>query len=233
VLCEKPLDARPAEVERAFDTAVRAGRILMEGFMYRHHPQTKRIAELVARGALGEPKVVRASFGFFLDDETNVRLLPELQGGSLLDVGCYCVSLSRLVAGEPLLASGQQVLGPTGVDLRFAGTLRFTGDVLAHFDCGFDVAPRDYAEIVGSEATLRIESPFVIAEPGLELVREQTVERIEVEQADRYRLELENLAAAIRGDEQPLLGRADAVGQARTLDALLRSASAGGEPVAL
>ena len=83
VLCEKPLDRRPAEVERAFDAADRAGRILMEAFMYRHHPQTKRLAELAREGAIGELRLVRSSFSFPLSDETNVRLRPELDGGSL------------------------------------------------------------------------------------------------------------------------------------------------------
>ena len=129
-----------AEVERAFDAADRAGRILMEAFMYRHHPQTKRLAELAREGAIGELRLVRSSFSFPLSDETNVRLRPELDGGSLMDVGCYCVSGSRLLAGEPVRVSAHQVVGPTGVDVRFAATMSFPGGALAHFDCGFDVA---------------------------------------------------------------------------------------------
>ena len=234
VLCEKPLDWRPEQVERAFGVAEREGRILMEAFMYRHHPQTRRVAELVASGAIGELRAVRATFAFTLADATNVRLDRELGGGALLDVGCYCVSIARLVAGEPVRVSGTSVVGATGVDVRFVGTLLFPGQVLAHFDCGFDMPPQDRAEIVGSKATLVVPSPFMIDEARLLVVPERgAAEEIDVPDADRFRLELENMSRAIRGAEEPLLSHADAVGQARTLAALLRSAADGGAPVAV
>jgi len=224
VLCEKPLDRRPAEVERAFGAADRAGRILMEAFMYRHHPQTKRLAELVREGAIGELRLVRSSFSFPLYDETNVRLRPELDGGSLMDVGCYCVSGSRLVAGEPLTVSAHQVVGPTGVDVRFAATMSFPGGALAHFDCGLDLANRGELEAVGSEGTIVVRDPWLIREAALELRRGGDLELVEIENPNRYQLELENLAGAIRGEEEPLLGRDDALGQARAIEALYEAA---------
>jgi predicted dehydrogenase len=233
VLCEKPLDWRPSEVGRAFDAADREGRLLMEAFMFRHHPQTKRAAELVRDGAIGELRLVRSSFGFRLEAGENVRLRPDLDGGALMDVGCYCVSMSRLVGGEPEAASGRAVTGPSGVDIRFAGMLALPGDVLAHFDCGFDVPAGSLVEIVGSTATLRIPKPFLVDDPVLELVRDGAVERLDVTEADSYRAQLENMSAAVRGRAEPLLGRADAVGQARTLGALRRSAERGGATVSL
>jgi D-xylose 1-dehydrogenase (NADP+, D-xylono-1,5-lactone-forming) len=225
VLCEKPLSRRPAEVERAFDAAERAGRVLMEGFMYRHHPQTRRLTELVDEGAVGELRLVESTFSFSLTDLGNVRMRPELDGGALMDVGCYCVSGSRLLAGEPESVAGEAVIGSTGVDVRFAAVLRFPGDVVAHFDCGLDVPARSELVAVGSEGSLRVPDPWLIRTSALELVRDGEAERIEVPQADRYQLELENLADAIRGRAPPLLGRDDAVGQARTIDALYRSAA--------
>jgi predicted dehydrogenase len=233
VLCEKPLDRRPEEVERAFDAAARAGRILMEAFMYRHHPQTKRLKQLVDEGALGELRLIRSSFSFPLTDAENVRLRSDLDGGSLMDVGCYCVSGSRLYAGEPEAASGRQLLGPTGVDVRLVGTLVFSGDVMAQLDCGFDMPDRSHLEIVGSEATARVASPWHCREPGLALSRGGDVERIAIADEDKYRLELENLSRAIRGEEEALLGRADALGQARTIAALYASAAEGGAPRAI
>jgi xylose dehydrogenase (NAD/NADP) len=233
VLCEKPLDRRPVEVERAFEAADRAGRILMEAFMYRHHPQTQRAKELVASGEIGELRVVRSAFGFTLEDPVNVRLQADLDGGSLMDVGCYCVSASRLLAGEPEVAIGRQVPAAGGVDIRFAGTLVFPGDVLAHFDSGFDVPVNSSLEAVGSRGSLRAPMPFLIAEPGLELVRDGEVELIEVARAGSYLRELENMGAAIRGEAEPLLGRDDALGQARAIEALYRSAASGGEPTAV
>jgi xylose dehydrogenase (NAD/NADP) len=231
VLCEKPMSRRTAEVERAFDAADRAGRILSEGFMYRHHPQTRRAKELVEAGEIGELRVLRASFGFTLERSEDVRLNPDLDGGALMDVGCYCVSGTRLFGGEPEIAIGRQVVGPSGVDMRFAGTLVFPGDLIAHFDCGFDVPDNSLLEAVGSRGTLRIPRPFLIGDPAIELLLDGEVERVEVPAADSYQLEFEDVSAAIRGGGEPLLGRDDAVGQARAIEALYASAGRGGEPV--
>jgi D-xylose 1-dehydrogenase (NADP+, D-xylono-1,5-lactone-forming) len=232
VLCEKPLARHPAEVERAFDAADRADLLLMEAFMWRHHPQTARLVELVHGGTIGELRLIRATFTFTLVDD-EARLDPALAGGSLMDVGCYCVSGSRLLAGEPETAMAWQVLGETGVDLRVAGTLVFPGDVLAQLDCAYDLPSRQGLEAVGSEATLRVPTPWGIDAPGMFLHRGGNSERVDVEPADRYRLQSDNFSRAVRGLEPPLLGRADALGQARAIDALYRSAEAGGVPVPL
>jgi predicted dehydrogenase len=227
VLCEKPLDRDPAAAERAFDAAARAGRLLTEAFMWRHNPQTRRLAELVAGGAVGELRLVRSTFSYALFDAGNIRLRPDVQGGALMDVGCYCVSGSRLLAGEPLTASGHAYTGPSGTDWVFAGVLRFPGDVLATFDCGTALASRDELEAIGTEGSIFLDDPWHARSPGIELRRADGVEQIAIEAQDSYRLELEDLGRAIREGGQPLLGREDAVGQARTLDALFRSADEG------
>jgi predicted dehydrogenase len=232
VLCEKPFTRRADEVEQAFDAAERADRVLSEAFMYRHNPQTKRLKSLVEDGAIGELRLVRASFSFAMYDEQNIRLRPELDGGSLMDVGCYCVSGSRLVAGEPETVYGQAWYGPSGTDWVFGGTLRFGGDVIGIFDCGTALTDRDELEVVGSDGSLFLDDPWHAREPGIELRGHDGVERIETERADSYRLELENVSDAIRGEADLLLGREDAVAQARALEALYRSAEAG-EPVRL
>src|SRR3954454_12975528 len=126
VLCEKPMARDPAAVERAFDTAERAGRVLMEAFMWRFHPQTGELVRLVRDGVVGELRVVRAAFGFNLPWLENVRWDAALEGGALMDVGCYGVSAMRLLCGEPERVSAEQVL-VQGVDARFAGVLRFGG----------------------------------------------------------------------------------------------------------
>jgi xylose dehydrogenase (NAD/NADP) len=225
VLCEKPMSRHPEEVDAAFDAADRAGRLLMEAFMYRHNPQTKRLKELVDEGAIGELHVVRSAFSYGLYDEDNIRLRTDVEGGALMDVGCYCVSGSRLLAGEPETVYGQSWVGPSGTDWVFGGMLRFPGDVIATFDCGTALSERDELEAVGSEGSLFVDDPWHCNVPGIELRRNGSVERIEVERADSYRLELENLSDAIRGEGEPLLGRDDALGQARTLEALHESAA--------
>ena len=226
VLCEKPLTRRPEEAEQAFDAAERNGRILMEAFMWRHHPQTKRLQDLVDEGAIGELRLVRAAFSFVLTRLGDVRMRPELDGGALMDVGCYCVSGARLLAGEPERCTAEQVVAPTGVDVRFAGTLRFPGDVVGHFDCAFDLPGRAGLEVVGSEGTLFVPDPWHARQPLIELRRDDEVERIEPQPANRYQLQMENFADAIRGVAAPLLGREDAVGQARAI-AMLYEAAAG------
>ncbi|HXV58791.1 MAG TPA: Gfo/Idh/MocA family oxidoreductase [Gaiellaceae bacterium] len=227
VLCEKPLGRRAADVERAFDAAERAGRLLSEAFMYRHNPQTHRLKELVDGGAVGRLRHVRAAFSFRLDDPANVRLSAELEGGALMDVGCYCVSGSRLVAGEPERVAAEQVVGPSGVDVHLAGTMRFPGDVLAQFDCGLAYAGRDELEVVGEEGSLFLDDPWHCRTPVIELRREEEVEEIRLEPEDSYRLELENVGDAIAGRGALLLGREDAVAQARAIEALYRSAEEG------
>jgi predicted dehydrogenase len=232
VLCEKPLSRHPEDVERAFDAAENAGRILMEAFMYRHNPQTKRLKELVEGGAIGRLRLVRAAFSFPLDDAANVRLNDELEGGGLMDVGCYCISGSRLLAGEPGSVYGDQVAAPSGVDELFTGTLRFAADVLAEIDCGLVLPERDELEAIGEEGSIFLDDPWHCRKPVIEVRREEGMERIELEPEDSYRLQLENMSAAIRGHAEPLLGREDALGQARALQALYRSADERG-PVAL
>ena len=222
VLCEKPLARRPDDVDRAFDAAEQAGRVLAEAFMYRHHPQTKRVAELVRDVAIGELRVIRAAFSFPLADRENVRMKPELDGGALMDIGCYCISGSRLLAGEPERVHGEQRVGPTGVDTTFVGTLRFPGDVVAVFHASMELPFRQELEVLGSEGTLLVGAPWRVDLGGEVLLG---AERVEVPEADSYRLELEDLAAAIRGEREPLLGRADALGQARVIDELYRAAA--------
>jgi D-xylose 1-dehydrogenase (NADP+, D-xylono-1,5-lactone-forming) len=232
VLCEKPFTRHPEEVDAAFDAADRNGRLLSEAFMYRHNPQTAKLVELVHEGAIGELRLIRSAFSYGLYDHENIRLRTDVEGGALMDVGCYNVSGSRLLGGEPERVWGEAWYGPSGTDWVFTGTLRFPGDVIATFDCGTALSERDELEAVGSEGSLYLDDPWHCYEPVIELRRPDGVERIELEFADSYRLELENLSVAIRGEAELLLGREDALGQARALEALHRSATAA-EPVSL
>jgi len=229
VLCEKPLSRHPEDVGRAFDAAENAGRLLSEAFMYRHHPQTTRLVELVRKGAIGELRLIRSTFSYSLYDAENIRLRTDVEGGSLMDVGCYCVSGSRLLAGEPESVFGQAYVGPSGTDWVFVGAMRFPGGVFAQFDCGTCLPNRDELEVIGTEGSLFLDDPWHCRTPVIELRREGEVERIELDPADSYQLELENLSDAILGEAPLLLGRDDAVAQARALEALHRSAEQGGE----
>jgi predicted dehydrogenase len=227
VLCEKPLSRRTQEVERAFDVAEQSGRLLMEAFMWRHNPQTAKLTELLNEGTIGRVRMIRAAFGFVANDPANVRLQAGLDGGALMDVGCYCVSGARLIAGEPERVSAEQALGGDGVDVALAATMRHPGDVISHFDCGLALDSRDLLEVVGDEGSLRLDDPWHCRNPGIDLTRKGATERIEIAKANSYGLETENFSKAIRGNATALLGRHDATGQARTIEALYRAAETG------
>ncbi len=227
VLCEKPLSRRPGEVRELFDVADRTGLRCMEAYMWRHNPQTRRLAELVAGGAVGELRLIRAAFRFPLSNMANVRLAADLDGGSLMDVGCYGVSAARLLAGEPSRVTAQQVTGGSGVDTRIVATLSFPGDVLGIVDAALDLPAADELEIIGSEGAIRVDDPWHCRRPALHLRRGGHAETVTVQPVNSYRLQLENFGAAIRGEAEPLLGRADAMGQARTIEALYRAAGTG------
>lgn len=220
VLCEKPYSRRPAEVIEAFDAADAARLKLMEAFMWRHTRQARMFMELLPE--VGELQAIRATFSFRIEDEADVRLRPDLDGGSLMDVGCYCLSGARLIAGEPDRVHGEQVVGESGVDVAFSGLLHFPGEAAASISSGFH-SEHATLEAIGSDATLTLVDPFTGRAKALRLGERD----VAVAPQDPYRLEVENFNAAIRGEGEPLLGRADALGQARAIEALYRSAETG------
>ena len=189
--------------------------------MWRHHPQARRIVELLPE--LGGLQTIWATFSFVLEAETDIRLRADLDGGSLMDVGCYCVSGARLLAGEePELVFGLSTIGPSGVDVRFSGLLRFPSGVVAAFTSGFTADHRGLEAIGPAGSVLLTDAwqsmPATLVRDGVETP---------FEPADPYQLEIEDVSAAIRGRTTARLGRADALGQARTIEALYRSAESG------
>jgi predicted dehydrogenase len=222
VLCEKPYSRRPAEVDAAWGLAAARGLVLAEAFMWRQTPMVARLlAELPSIGTL---QLIRASFSFRLTDETDIRVRADLDGGSLMDVGCYCVSAVRLLAGEePELVVATADLDANGVDRRFVGLLRFPSGALAQVASGLTTDHRGL-EVVGTEGSLRVVDPWH-GRPSI-IVRGDD-ETIELERSDPYALELDDLSGAIREGRPPLLGRDDALGQARTIAALYASAASG------
>jgi xylose dehydrogenase (NAD/NADP) len=218
VLCEKPYSRHPADVVEAFDAADAARLRLMEGFMWRHTPQARRFVELLPE--IGELQAIRATFSFRIADRGDVRLRPDLDGGCLMDVGCYCVSGTRLAAGrEADRVRAEQFVGESGVDERFAGLLHFPGGVSGTIVAGFH-SEHASLETIGSDGSLLLPDAWTGRATALLLDGRE----IPVEPQDPYRLEVENLSAAILGQAEPLLGRADALGQASTIEALYAAA---------
>ena len=238
VLCEKPLALSVAEVDAIAAAADRAGRIAVEAFMYLHHPQILRAVELARSGALGRLELVSGSFSFFLDHPDDPRIDPAAGGGSLWDVGCYPVSLARRIAGEdPDAVAGFARFDERGVDRTFVGTLHFPSGLLAQFDSGFASPARERVEIVGSEATLELDAPFLPEPdgpaPSLTMRRDGEATAIEVTTVDQYRAEVEDLTAAILDGTPPRVDLPFSRGGIATLVELDRSARRVAPPVTI
>jgi xylose dehydrogenase (NAD/NADP) len=218
VVVEKPFSSHVKEVERAFDVADQHGLVLSEAFMWRYSDQTRKMVELSQQ--IGDLRLVRASFSFTIGDDGNVRWDPALEGGALMDVGCYCISAARLLLGEPTGIAGFGI-DRGGVDSRFGGVLRFGNEALAVFDCGFDLPNRNQIEVVGADGVLVLDDPWHAKNPGIDVHRDGRVERVEVPRVNSYCRELEEVAAAARDGRLAELSRDDAIGQAQVLEALL------------
>jgi D-xylose 1-dehydrogenase (NADP+, D-xylono-1,5-lactone-forming) len=228
VLCEKPLALTLAEVDAMGAAAHEGGTVLAEAFMYRHHPQTLKVKELVDGGAIGAVRFVRGSFTFPLDRPDDFRRRPEWGGGCLWDVGCYPLSFTRFLLGaEPAEVVGSHVLGPTGIDETFAGQLVFPGGVLAQIDAGFRSAFRAQIEIAGAEGTIVVPQPWRPAGQPIRIVRGDETEEILVEGQDRYLLEIEDLAECVRTGRAPRVSLAESRGNVATIVALRESARTG------
>ena len=238
VLCEKPLAMNHAEAMAIVEAARRHDVFLMEAFMYRCHPQTARVVELIRDGAIGAVRVIQATFSFRVGATPNPRLVdPALGGGGVLDVGCYPVSMSRLIAGaalgqpfaNPIDLHAVGHLGATGVDDYAAAVLRFPGEVVAQVACGVRVTQENVARIYGEEGYLVIPTPWTPArdggESGILLHRpgQAEPETIGFEtppgaKAYLYTIEADHVAAHIAARQAPAMPWADSLGNLQTLD---------------
>jgi predicted dehydrogenase len=203
----------------------------MEAVMYRFHPRTRRAKELVT-SELGDVISVSSSFTFLLeDDPENVRLQPELGGGSLMDVGCYAVNAARLFLGVPdsVYAASYDSRG-CGVDTRLSAVMEYDAGATARIGSGFDTPERDYYRVATTDGWLEATGCFLAA-PDEEVSLTYSVGgRTATETfdpVDHYQLEVEQFAAAVEAGETPMLGREEAVDNMRVIDALYESASTG------
>lgn len=229
VLCEKPLALNTGEVEAMQLAAAQTNMIVAEAFMYRHHPQTLRVKDMVAHGDLGELLLVRGSFTFTITNENDVRLDPELGGGSIWDVGCYPISYARYIVGrEPIAAFGWQRIGSSGVDETFTGQLIFPGDVVAQFDCGFRSPSRAQMEFVGTKGSIHLINPY---KPGknekILFFDGKDLRSIRVPGEELYSGEVTDLEDAVLLDKAPRISLEDSRANVKTINALLESAKLG------
>lgn len=229
VLCEKPFALTLAEVDAMSAAAQRSGKVLAEAFMYRTHPQTHKVKEIVNGSAFGKILTIKGGFTFTFNRPGNYRLDPAYGGGALWDVGCYPVSYARTMIGlEPLEVFGWQVTAKSGIDEFFSGQLRFPGDIHAQFDCGFRGPFRAFIEIVGEHATLQVPSPFHAGRKNKVLLsRGGEFETIKIDGQNAYLGEIEDMADAILLGKGPHISLADSRANVAAILALYQSAKTG------
>jgi xylose dehydrogenase (NAD/NADP) len=228
VLCEKPLTPTSAEAAELFDLASSQGLVLAEAFMYRHHPKTLQVRDLVGEGVIGDLRTIRCSFSFQVADPAgDIRYSKELAGGALRDVGCYCVSYSTFVAdAEPEEVHGVAVHGEADVDEQFYGTLVFPGGIVAQFDCALNVPLDLRVTLIGSAGSIHVPMPwYAHLEPLSVWVRRggETSE-LPTPGPNAYVLEIEDLAAAIRGDRKQQIAPEETLRNLRVIERLHESA---------
>jgi predicted dehydrogenase len=238
VLCEKPLASNAKEAREMAAAAKDAERLLMEAFMYRFHPRSLRIKQLIAEGAIGTPRLIRSAFCFRMadsewSDPPNVRLNPEMGGGALLDVGCYSVSVARWFLGaEPTQVQAQAEYDPGGVDVHMVGTLGFADHGLASFEASFVTALQQTYSILGSDGAIDLpHNAFVPWEnEAVFYVRESDQaagQKHIVPGADEYQLMVEHFADAVMEQTPLMFSTADSIENMRVLDALAQAARTG------
>jgi D-xylose 1-dehydrogenase (NADP+, D-xylono-1,5-lactone-forming) len=229
VLCEKPFALSVAEVDRVMAAARANNVIIAEALMYRHHPQTLKVLELLEQHAIGELIAIKSAFTFTLDRAGDVRWSPERGGGSIWDVGCYPISFACLIAqAAPVEVFGWQQLGASGVDVAFAGQLRFAGGLVAQIECSFSSPYRTWLEVVGTQGALYVDKPFKPAgDVAINLNYEDRVEIIKVRDHALYQGEIEDMERAVLGGQPPRIPLTDSRIVVATISALLESARSG------
>ncbi len=228
-LCEKPFASDAFEAQSIVDAFERRGVLLAEAFMYRFHPQHAKVREIVEADGIGELQFINSSFTFPISDAANIRLSKRLAGGSLMDVGCYCVNLMRFMTGEePAQVKASARIGKTtGVDEALAGALEFPSGVIGHFDCGLRAFRQHAYTLKGASGMITVPTSFVPDNAADTLVQhwqgdEFTEHRIPA--VDHYQLMVEDFADALINKRAPRFAPIDGVNNMMAVDALLAQA---------
>jgi predicted dehydrogenase len=233
VLCEKPIGLTSAEAQELVEAGRRHPRLkLMEAFMYRHHPQWRRALQIVGEGGIGELRTVHSFFSYYNDDPANIRNQADIGGGGLMDIGCYNISLSRLLFGtEPRRVLGIVEYDPQlQVDRLASGVLDF-GRGTATFTCSTQLTPYQRVNIFGTTGRVEIEIPFNAPPDRPCRMWHQTergVEEIVLDTVDQYTIQGDLFARAVLDDTPVPTPIEDAVGNMRVLEAVVESSRVGG-----
>ncbi len=246
VLCEKPIATTPEEVARMVQAAKRNRVIIQEAAMMRFHSQTRYLQELVAEGAIGDVRLIRGVFTYTLENRGDIRMDADMGGGSLWDLGSYCVSFARTVLqAEPVEVSASQVTGDSSVDLSFSAQMRFPAATLVHFFCSFQSFAHVEADLLGAEGRLYVNLPWVNhigASANVWLTRsgdaEETltfgdsmdhhaIDTQTYENVNAYQCEVDSMVDSVLDGAEPVISLADSWSNVAAVVALYESARIG------
>ncbi|HEX4343794.1 MAG TPA: Gfo/Idh/MocA family oxidoreductase [Verrucomicrobiae bacterium] len=231
ILCEKPMALNATECREMIAACKANGVTLMEAFMYRYTDRTNKVQEILRSEVLGEIKFVSSNFRFFLNRPGDVRLVRELGGGSLYDVGCYPVNFAGMVADEITETPGSAVpesvsaecVTIDGVDMLFSAILKYPSGLVASLNCGFNAHRRIFSEIVGTKGLLEIPDTFFDNAGKLMLTTDDVTREIDVAQCDRYKLEIEDFSDAILTKREPLFRLTETLRNMELMDRLFEA----------
>ncbi len=228
-LSEKPFASDAPEAQTIVDAFEKHGALLAEAFMYRFHPQHAKVQEILAAGGIGQLQFINSSFTHPVSDEADIRLSKALAGGALMDVGCYCVNMMRLMTGEEpeTVAAAAQIGKGSGVDETVAGILEFPSGVIGHFDCGLRAFGQHTYTLKGSEGMISLPQSFVIEKAVDGIVRHRQGDRVTehlIPAVDHYQLMVEDFCDALLNGRPPRFPPSDAVNNMAVVDRLLAAA---------
>lgn len=226
VLCEKPITTSSKDLDAVINAARQTGMVITEAFMYRHHPQTNLVKQMVDSGEIGNLQLIRGSFCYNNTRSSDPRFDPSLGGGSLWDVGCYPIGYARYITGkEPIVVYGHQVTNSPGVDVLFAGQILFPGNVISQFECSFITPHKALMEITGDKGRITIPDPY---KPGIRakylLERDGVTKIIRIKGAQLYHGEVEDIESAILDGRPTRISLEDSRANIVTIEALYKSA---------
>jgi len=234
VLCEKPIALDSSEAESLLQkTRDFPDLKIMEAFMYRFHPQWEEVRSLISKGEIGTLESIHSVFTYYNDDPENIRNWPHMGGGGLMDIGCYCISVSRFLFGkEPDRVYGNLDIDPAfGVDRKASGLLTF-GDKTSTFTCSTKIESYQQVMIFGSDGLIEVEKPFNPQgndTAHLYLTRNGERKMIETEAVDQYRLQVDAFNHSILNDRSVATPLKDAVANMKVIDAIFKSGEKGVE----
>jgi predicted dehydrogenase len=220
VLCEKPLGLNANECMELIDASKEYNRICMEAFMYRYTDRIKKVTGLINSNVIGDIVQIHSTFRFLLARSNDIRLLPELGGGSLYDVGCYPVNFLGMIMKNIPESVKTQYISENGVDIQLTGVLKYRNGVIATVNCGFNAFKEMHTRITGTKGVLEIPDTFDETKGSISVITETGIHEVVVNESDRYLLEIENFSNAVLGKPSWLLPLEESLQNARVIDML-------------